>query len=231
MNLFRRSKYQMVPTGQTQQLTSQRLKPQQLKPPRLKSQQIKPQCLDKDDPINCMVFDDAKQMWGRFMPSRGTCIWIMYCNFFFGVLPAILFLSNSIYIASLESEEVVQTVPSIPGFDAKSIARWFAILFILFPIGVSVFQLCHFSRFIGVRLIWTFFIGQAVGMLWYGLAFSRNVSTGIGRLFRKKKVGSVFLIMTLITLAISSFVFLVYIQNPFFRSELYSQDWTYKPIF
>jgi hypothetical protein len=188
-----------------------------------------PKCRNRKDP-NCMAWSDSANMWSRYMESPSTRIWIMYCNFFFGVLPAVLFFSNSVYIASLQTEQVVETLPDLPNLDARSIARWFSYLFILFPLFISMFQLVHFNRFIGMRLIWTFFIGQMVGLLWYVLAVSPKICRKIGRLFHKKRVGSVFLLTSIILLAISSLVFVVYIYTPQLRSELHYKSWSYAPI-
>lgn len=181
-----------------------------------------------DDP-NCYAWYDAAHMWDHFLKNKGTSLWIMYCNFFFGCLPGILYFANSIYISSLEGEEMVVSNPDLSGLDVKNLGRWFAYLFLFFPMIVSIFQLILFNRFIGIRLIWTFFIGQVIGLIWFVLAVVPSVSRRLGRTFRGSRLGHVNLIVIAGCLIVSSLVFVVYTRIPVFRSELYydPSQWSY----
>lgn len=171
-----------------------------------------------DDP-NCFAWYDATHMWTHFLINKNVAIWIMFCNFFFGFLPGILFFSNSVYIASLDAEEIRQTIPVLPRFDVQNIGQWFFYLFILFPVIVSAFQLVVFQRFIAIRLVWTFFMGQMVGMFWYIMTIS--TSRSIGKLFRQNNIKRVNIIIIAITIVISTLLFVIYINTPWMKSELY----------
>ena len=109
-------------------------------------------------------------MWGRYVESnKNVAIWILTCNFFFGVLPGILFFVSNVRISQEEDKKISNVLP-----DFSRAVNWFGILFVLFPMFISVFQIFKFYRLISLRMTRTFLVGQFVGFIFYMCAFSKS---------------------------------------------------------
>ncbi len=109
----------------------------------------------------------SEEMWGRY--PKGVQQWILTCNFFFGVLPGILFFVSNVRISQEEDKKISNILP-----DFNRAVNWFGILFVLFPMFISVFQMFNFYRLVSLRMTRTFFVGQLVGFIFYMCAFSKT---------------------------------------------------------
>lgn len=122
-----------------------------------------------DDP-NVFARKKSEQIWGRYMSeSKLVAMWILTANFFFGVLPGILFFVTNVRISQEEDESVSNVLP-----DFSRAVNWFGIIFVLFPIFISVFQMFVFNRLISLRMTRTFFVGQTIGFVFYMCSFSKS---------------------------------------------------------
>jgi len=112
----------------------------------------------------------SQQIWRRYLTeSKLVAMWILSANFFFGVLPGILFFAANVRLSQEEDESLPNVLPNF-----NSAVNWFGIIFVLFPIFISVFQILVFHRLISLRMTRTFFVGQLVGFIFYMCAFSKS---------------------------------------------------------
>jgi hypothetical protein len=127
----------------------------------------------KNDPLlndpNYFARKKSEQIWSRYMKSKNVARWILTCNFFFGVLPGILFFVSNVRISQEKDQTISNVLP-----DFNRAVNWFGILFVLFPMFISVFQMFNFYRLISLRMTRTFFVGQLVGFVFYMCAFSKT---------------------------------------------------------
>lgn len=161
---------------------------------------------------NCFARIKSEEIWSRYL-SESTMIgmWILTCNFFFGVLPGILFFITNVRI----SQEPSQSLPNILP-DFRHMVSWFGIIFVLFPIFISIFQIFVFHRLISLRMTRTFFVGQIVGLILYMCSFSKTILKKFH--WFKKKI--TFISLTIILLIIvMSCVFVPYL---FLFSEVFN---------
>jgi hypothetical protein len=154
----------------------------------------------------------SQEMWGRYMfESKNIARWILTCNFFFGVLPGILFFVSNVRISQEEDKKITNILP-----DFNRAVNWFGILFVLFPMFISVFQMFKFYRLISLRMTRTFFVGQLVGFVFYMCAFSKSFLEKFH--WFPKKTSFIGLVIILIIL-VMVFIFLPYL---FLFSEVVS---------
>lgn len=119
---------------------------------------------------NCFARLRSEEIWNRFMSqSKVVSAWILTCNFFFGMLPGILFFVTNIRLSQEETKSLPNLLP-----DFNRAVSWFGIIFVLFPICISLFQILHFHRLISLRMTRTFFMGQIVGFIFYMCSFSQS---------------------------------------------------------
>lgn len=153
---------------------------------------------------NCFARLRAEETWNRFMmESKGVSAWILTCNFFFGVLPGILFFVTNIRLSQEETKSLPNVLP-----DFRRAVSWFGILFVLFPISISLFQMFHFHRLISLRMTRTFFVGQVVGFIFYMCSFSSRFLEKFHWFPRRFTFLSLVLILIAITMTL---VFLPYL--------------------
>jgi hypothetical protein len=137
------------------------------------------------------------------MESKGVSAWILTCNFFFGVLPGILFFVTNIRLSQEETKSLPNVLP-----DFHRVVSWFGILFVLFPISISLFQMYHFHRLISLRMTRTFFAGQVVGFIFYMCSFSPRFLEKFHWFPRRFTFLGLVLILIAITM---TFIFLPYL--------------------
>lgn len=119
---------------------------------------------------NCFARLRSEEIWNRFLSqSKAVSAWILTCNFFFGMLPGILFFVTNIRLSQEETKSLPNLLP-----DFNRAVSWFGIIFVLFPICISLFQILHFHRLISLRMTRTFFMGQIVGFIFYMCSFSQS---------------------------------------------------------
>lgn len=136
----------------------------------------------------------SQQIWARYLlKGKGVARWILFCNFFFGVLPGILFFVSSVRISQEEGKQMTNVLP-----DFNRAVSWFGILFVLFPMAISVFQIFKMHRLISLRMTRTFLIGQVVGFVFYMCSFSNKILESF-HWFPKK---STFLLLVIILLTL-----------------------------
>jgi hypothetical protein len=103
--------------------------------------------------VNQYMRADQIQGWQGY-PAY-TRLWIMMVNYFFAVLPGILILIRQVY---LEDEKITKN-------SSLDLSFWFIISVALAYIGMSVFQIVRFQRFMSLRLTATFMVGQIVALV------------------------------------------------------------------
>lgn len=104
--------------------------------------------------------------------------WIMMANFFFAVVPALLFVIRNVFI---EDETLMERA------NIKNTGFW--VILIIFSIGFfqSLFQLMFYQRFMALRLVKTFFFGQCVGLIVLLLAANKNFIQMLRFVVKKKE--------------------------------------------
>lgn len=173
---------------------------QKLSNPTLKQQLAKTYKMDP----NCFARTTSEEILNRFMThSKGVTAWILTCNFFFGVLPGILFFVTNIRLSQEETKSLPNLLP-----DFNRAVSWFGIIFVLFPICVSIFQMYVFERFISLRMTRTFFVGQVVGFIFYMCSFSQSFLEKFHWFPRRFTFFAMVLILVAITMVV---VFLPYL--------------------
>ena len=102
--------------------------------------------------------------WKKYSPEVRT--WIMMANFFFAILPGIIFLIRNVFI----EDEIAMTQA-----DVHSNGYWTFLL--IFGIGVlqSIFQMTSYNRFMSLRLVRTFFVGQCISLVLILLSASKDI--------------------------------------------------------
>lgn len=100
-------------------------------------------------------FMRADQIQGWQGYPAYTRLWVMMVNYFFAVLPGILILVRQVY---LEDEKITKN-------SSLDLSFWFIISVALAYIGMSVFQIVRFQRFMSLRLTATFMVGQIVALV------------------------------------------------------------------
>ena len=101
--------------------------------------------------------------WQKYSPEVQT--WIMMTNFFFAVIPAIVFLVRNVFI----QDEVVMMKASL-----KNTGYWTSLIIYFLGLMQSVFQLVYYKRFMSMNLVKTFFVGQCMGVILLLLGMSES---------------------------------------------------------
>lgn len=159
---------------------------------------------------NCFARIKSEEILDRFkIHSKGVTAWILTCNFFFGVLPGILFFVTNIRLSQEETKSLPNLLP-----DFNRAVSWFGIIFVLFPICISVFQMFHFHRLISLRFTRSFFVGQFVGFIFYMCSFSKSFLEKFHWFPRR------FTILALILILIGITMILLFLPYLFLFSEL-----------
>ena len=91
--------------------------------------------------------------WKKYSTEVRT--WIMMANYFFAILPGIIFLIRNVFI----QDEVAMSQA-----DISTNGYWTFLL--IFGIGIiqSIFQMAFYNRFMSLRLVRTFFVGQCISL-------------------------------------------------------------------
>lgn len=115
--------------------------------------------------IECSDINDcatafAKETWQVIMTQPKVAIFILFSNYFFAILPALIVFFQK--IRNKKNKRVrIETLLSV-----------ISIFFFLFPLVINLYQLIVFQRFISLRMTRTFFFGQIVSLLIYGISQS-----------------------------------------------------------
>lgn len=128
----------------------------------------KQQQIDLED-INCLGRLFSEYYWTQFMRKPGVATFVLVANFFFAILPGVLYFATNVRILQEEDEYIERDIP-----DIQSMADWFAIIFVIFPIFVSIWQIRVFHRLISLRMPRTFLFGQIISLALYMLCFSKD---------------------------------------------------------
>lgn len=94
-----------------------------------------------------------KRGWARYSVEIQT--WIMMVNYFFAIVPGIIYLIRNVFI----KDEIIMTQASL-----KDTGYWTFLIVSSFGLIQSVFQIIQYNRFMSLRLVKTFFIGQCIGL-------------------------------------------------------------------
>jgi len=152
---------------------------------------------------------DQIQGWqGYSFPAK---FWIMMVNYGFAVLPGIIIMMRQIYI---EDEKVTRN-------SSLSLSYFTVIMIFLAYIGMSLFQIMYFKRFMSLRLTTTFMLGQIVSLIAVLMTMSGFLMKKIKTKIRVKDSKVLSKISVFLVLLSSSFVpFLLHAMlNP--MSELW----------
>ena len=91
--------------------------------------------------------------WKKYSPEIKT--WIMIANFFFAILPGIVFITRNVFIED-------ETVMSQAAFGDSN----YNIIVAIYLVGLvpSLFQMFQYNRFMSLRLVRTYFFGQCISI-------------------------------------------------------------------
>lgn len=151
----------------------------------------------------------SQQIWGEYMKQWFAPRWILTVNFFFGVLPGILFFVTNVRLSQEETGSLPNVLP-----DFHRAVSWFGLLFVLVPIFISLFQIFYFHRLISLRMSRTFFIGQLVGLIFYMCSFSKDFLKKFHQ-FPKK-----FTFLGWVVILVALVMMLVFLPYLYYFSEL-----------
>lgn len=117
---------------------------------------------------NCYARVHSQDIWSKYMERPNVAIFILICNFFFAILPGVLYFATNVRIVQEEDNNIDRELPNV-----QKLSDWLALLFIIFPLFVSTWQMFMFHRLISLRMTRTFFFGQCISVFLYLLCFSK----------------------------------------------------------
>ena len=152
--------------------------------------------------------------WHKYSSEVQT--WIMMANFFFAVIPGIVFLVRNVFI----QDEVVMTQASV-----NNSGYWTYLMIYSLGLIQSVFQLTNYNRFMSMRLVKTFFVGQCIGLILLLIGLSETLIQFLQNIVKpnrnddwlksnSKKLGLFSLILVL-----TYFIFFIYRFSPFSEAK------------
>ena len=152
----------------------------------------------KLSPPNQFAHKAQRNIWSKY-PSK-VKLWIMFANFFFAVLPAVLYINERIHHNYS------------PSIDEKFTAF---IVFQLFLLITTASQLYFYNRFMTFRLVRTTIFGQLVSLclalLCLSPSFIKNIESTIKSHDRLSSSAIIFCFF----MVISIILFLGFINSPF----------------
>jgi len=99
--------------------------------------------------------------------------WIQLANYFFSVLPGIISLFLFVQRYSITEADLMDDYEKIRAF--RGIATSFALLGVLTPIVITIFQMIVFDRLLFIKIVPPVLIGQIVSIIMWFLTWSRPV--------------------------------------------------------
>lgn len=99
--------------------------------------------------------------------------WIQLANYFFSILPGIISLFLFVQKYSMTEEEMADEQEKIRSF--RGIATSFALLGVLTPIVITIFQMIVFDRLIFIKIAPPVLVGQTFSVIMWFLTWSRPV--------------------------------------------------------
>lgn len=132
---------------------------------------------------NCYVRVLSEMIWSKFMETPGVGAWILTCNFFFAILPGVLYFATNVRIVQEEDNIIDRELPNV-----QKLSDWLALLFIIFPLFVSAFQIFVYHRLISLRMTRTFLFGQCISVFLYLLCYSKPLLRKFTFLPRKQTI-------------------------------------------
>lgn len=154
--------------------------------------------LSQSDILDCFDINDcaakfAKETWNIIMKNSFVALFILCSNYFFAILPALIVFFEKIRIRKNKKVKITPLLNVI------------SIFFFLFPLLVNLYQLFVFKRFISLRMTRTFFFGQLVSLIIFGLSHNNYLLNIISRL--------PLWITVLVTLSVYLLFFIIYIPT------------------
>lgn len=127
---------------------------------------------DTEEILTCSEPNDcasvfSKQIWRIFMENSFVALFILFSNYFFAILPVLI-----IFFQKIRNKKEKK-----PKFGP--LLNIISIFFFFFPLAVNFYQLVFFKRFISLRMTRTYFFGQIVSLILYGLSQSNYLITKI----------------------------------------------------
>lgn len=113
--------------------------------------------------INHCATEFAKETWNVIMKNSSIALFVLFSNYFFAILPALIVFFQKI---RMKKDKKVKITPLL---------NVISIFFFILPLLVNLYQLVVFKRFISLRMTRTFFFGQIVSLLIYGLSQSNYI--------------------------------------------------------
>ena len=99
--------------------------------------------------------------------------WIQLANYFFSILTGIISLFLFVQRYSMTEEDLADEHAKIRAF--RGIATSFALLGVLTPIVITVFQMIFFDRLLFIKIVPPVLVGQTVSIIMWFLTWSRPV--------------------------------------------------------
>lgn len=152
---------------------------------------------------NCYARVLSEMIWSKFMENPGVGAWILVCNFFFAILPGVLYFATNVRIVQEEDNTMDRELPNV-----QKVSDVLALLFIIFPVFVSAFQIVVYNRLISLRMARTFLFGQCISLVLYACCFSKPLLRKFTWFPRKQTIPGLTIILILI---IYPFLFLPYL--------------------
>ena len=133
-----------------------------------------------------------EEIWTEVLKNKNVALWIMYANFFMGMLPGVLILQRKLQNTTKN--------------EKFKIADYIA--FIL-PILISVFQMMKFKRLMGMRMYKSVFVGQIISLAFIIIASSDNYLEKLRDLLKDKTANNG--LLAFLTFILSILIFCVYV--------------------
>ena len=152
--------------------------------------------------------------WQKYSPEVQT--WIMMANYFFAVIPGIIFLVRNVFI----HDEVVMTQASV-----NDSGYWTYLMIYSLGLMQSIFQVANYNRFMSMRLVKTFLVGQCVGLILLLVGLSETFVQFLQNIVKPNKnddwlkSGSKKLGLFSIFLVITYIFFFIYRFSPFSEAK------------
>lgn len=142
--------------------------------------------------------------WKQFpIPAK---VWIMMVNYFFAVLPGILFVLRNVYI-----EQTKQNVRPASFGDSVYITTLVVQVLLLF---MSISQQIIYNRFMALRMVRVFMIGQIVSIILMLISTNEKFIGLLRSKFKKKNKNMSWILLFLVILIMSFVGFILYVQSP-----------------
>jgi len=133
-----------------------------------------------------------EEIWGEVLKNKKVALWIMYANFFMGMLPGVLIFQRKLQSTTKD--------------EKFKVADYIAFML---PILISIFQMVKFKRLMGMRMYKSVFVGQVISLSFIIIASSDTYLEKIRNILKDKTSNN--LLLAFLALIVSLIIFYVYV--------------------